>query len=269
MKNIQLPGHEGAHGRFPKKVYFAFVIALVVFLVPIEAGAIGLSDIVSLIETITSTLHDEIGGVLSDIESVETKLNHYRQEVVWPLEELNQMRAFVGATRARYGGIMSQIHSMKNNSAGLTNPRQLESALRGGSSIGLNQFQPFYRQVYASVPSTNAASAAQRDMMDIDDALAMDALKTTVVSDQTTAQFLNLADSIEEQAATAAPGSAPILTAQARLTDLVAQAHMKKMIAAELRQEAASLAHQNALLKRSAAATRNVQTQIQQMLKEP
>ena len=40
---------------------------------------------------------------------------------------------------------------------------------------------------------------------------------------------------------------------------------MAKMLAAELRQEAAKLAHQNTLLKQSAAATRNLQNQIQQV----
>jgi hypothetical protein len=105
--------------------------------------------------------------------------------------------------------------------------------------------------------------------MDIDDALAMDSLKTAIVSDQTTQNLLDLADSLEHQSVDAAPGSAPLLTAQARITDLVAQAQLAKMLAAELRQEAAKLAHQNALLKQSAAATRNLQNQMQHVLKRP
>ena len=43
--------------------------------------------------------------------------------------------------------------------------------------------------------------------MDMDDALAMDSLKTTVLSDQTTQGMLALADSLEQQSAIAAPGS--------------------------------------------------------------
>jgi hypothetical protein len=109
----------------------------------------------------------------------------------------------------------------------------------------------------------------QRDLMDIDDALAMDSLKTTIVSDQTSQTLLSLADSLEQQAATAAPGSAPILTAQGRVTELITQAQLAKMLTAELRQEAAKLAHQNALLRQSASATRNLQNQLQQVLKHP
>jgi hypothetical protein len=48
----------------------------------------------------------------------------------------------------------------------------------------------------------------------------MDSLKTAMVSDQTTQGMLTLADSLEQQAMTAAPGSASMVTAQARVADL-------------------------------------------------
>ncbi len=248
---------------------FIAVLAIVLVLAPVSAQAIGLGDIVSLIKTITGTLQDAVGGMLSEIQGVQTTINNYRQQIIWPLNELNEVRGFVSATKARYSGLISQIQSIKNNSASLANPKQLESALRGGQAGGIGQFQQLYTQVYATVPGANTARPIHRDMMDIDDALALDALKTTVVSDQTTAQLLALADSLEQQSASAAPGSAPLLTAQARVTDLVAQAQMAKMLAAELRQEAAKLAHQNTLLKQSATATRNLQNQMQQVLKHP
>jgi hypothetical protein len=248
---------------------FIAVLALVFVLAPVGAQGAGLGDIISLIKTITSTLQNSVGSVLNEIQSVQTTINNFRQQVIWPLNELNQARAFVTATRARYTGLMSQIQSIKNNSASLANPKQLESTLRGGQAGRVGQFQKLYEQVYAPVPQTGAAKPAHRDMMDIDDALAMDALKTTIVSDQTTQRLLALAESLEQQSMDAAPGSAPLLTVQARVTDLVAQAQLAKMLAAELRQEAAKLAHQNALLKQSATATRSLQNQMQQVLKHP
>ena len=248
---------------------FIAIPAIVLLLAPVSAQALGLGDIVSLINTITGTLQDAVGNVLSEIQGVQKAINNYRQQVIWPVNELNQVRGFVSATRARYSGLMSQIQSIKNNSASLANPKQMESVLRSGQAGGIGQVKQLYTQIYSTVPEANAARSIQRDLMDIDDALAMDALKTTVVSDQTTARLLNLADALEQQSTTAAPGSAPLLTAQARITDLVAQAQMAKMLAAELRQEAARLAHQNSLLKQSATATRNLQNQMQQVLKHP
>ena len=253
---------------FSKKQFIAGLLIVILF-APLEARAIGLGDIVSLITTITGTLQNVVGGALNDIQGIQTAIDHYREETIWPLNDLNQIRAFVSATRSQYSGLMAQIQSIRNNSANLANPRQLESALRGGGINGTNQFSQLYTQVYATVPDPTSARPVQRDMMDIDDALAMDALKTTVVSDQSTAQLLTLADSIEQESIKAAPGSAPLLGAQARITDLVAQAQMEKMLAAELRQEAAKLAHQNGLLKQSAAATRNLQKQMQQVLSHP
>jgi hypothetical protein len=251
----------------PRNVIAIFIIVLL--LAPVEARAIGLGDILSLINTITGTLQDAVGSVLGEIQDVQTAINDYRQQIIWPVAELKRIKTFVGDTRSRYAGLMSQIESIRNNSASLQNPKQFESVLRGGGVKGPDQFAQLYTQVYASVPSANSARQIHRDMMDIDDALAMDALKTSVVSDQTTSQFLRLADSLEQESMNTAPGSAPILTAQARLADLTAQAQMAKLLAAELREEAAKLAHQNTLLKQSAAATRNLQNQIQQILKHP
>jgi hypothetical protein len=105
--------------------------------------------------------------------------------------------------------------------------------------------------------------------MDMDDALAMGSLKTAVLSDQTTSGMLSLADSIDQQSAFAAPGSGPMLATEAQIASLESQAYLAKVLASELRQEAAKLAHENALLKQSAANTRNLQNQIQRVLTHP
>jgi hypothetical protein len=164
---------------------------------------------------------------------------------------------------------MFQIQAIRNNSATLTNPSQLESLFRNGQSGSISQFQPHYTSVYGNVPSATDARLLQRNMVDMDDALAQGSLKTTVLSDQTTEGMLSLADSIEQQSATAAPGSAPILATQAGISQLESQAYLARVLASELRQEAAKLAHQNSLLKQSAASTRNLMNQAQQVLTQP
>jgi len=249
--------------------YLIAVLVVAILIAPIKARAIGLGDIVPLIKIITDTLQNAVGGVLSEIQGTETALSDYRQQIIWPVNELNQIQTFVGSTRARYASLMSQIESIKNNSATLPKPVQFELVLRGAGSGGVDRFHQLYTQVYTNVPDVNAAAQIHRNMMDIDDALAVDALRTSVLSDQATAGILRLADSLEQQSVNAAPGSAPMLATQARLTDLVSQAQMEKVLAAELRQEAAKLAYQNALLKQSALAARSLQNQMQQVLKRP
>lgn len=246
-----------------------FLFALALLLTPSAARAAGVGDILTLIKTITSTIQGAIGGALGGILTIHNMVNNFRQQIIWPLDQLNQARSFVKSTRSRYGGLMFQIQAIKNNSATLTNPSHLESLLRSGQSGAVDQFQPLYTTVYGDVPSATDARLLQRNVVDMDDALAQGSLKTTVLSDQTTQGMLALADSIDQQSAIAAPGSAPMLATLARISELESQACLAKVLAAELRQEAAKLAHQNSLMKQNAASVRNLMNETQQVLTHP
>jgi len=246
-----------------------FVVVIAWCLIPSSARATGIGDILSLFHTITSTLRGPIGGALSEMRKLSAAVNNFRQQIIWPLAAINQARGFVSATRARYTGLMSQIEGIKNNGATLPVPMQLESMFRGAQSGSIGQLSAMYTRVYQPVALAGIALPVQRNLMDIDDAMAMDSLKTAMVSDQTTQGMLTLADSLEQQAMNAAPGSASMVTAQARVADLVTQAQLAKMLAAQLRQEATKLAHQNATLKHSAITTQNLFNQIQQVLAHP
>jgi hypothetical protein len=267
MKTLELL--RNLQHRLSRSRRWLFVVAIALCLIPSNMRAAGVGDILSLLQTITSTLQGSIGGALSEIRNLSAAVNNFRQQIIWPLALINQTRAFVSSTRAHYTGLMSQIQGIKNNSATLALPMQLESMFRGGQAGTIGQLPSIYTQVYQPVAQAGVAQPMQRNLMDIDDAMAMDSLKTAMVSDQTTQGMLTLADSLEQQAMTAAPGSAPMVTAQARVADLETQAQLAKMLAAQLRQEATKLAHQNAVLKQSATAARNLQNQIQQVLAHP
>lgn len=246
-----------------------FVAVITLCLIPLNTRAQGIGDLLLLLHTITTTLQGPIGDALSEMRKVSAAVNNFRQQIIWPLALINQTRAFVSATRARYTGLMTQIEGIKNNSATLALPMQLESVFRNAQSGSIGQIPSMYAQVYQPVALAGIAQPGQRNLMDIDDAMSMDSLKTAVVSDQTTQGMLTLADSLEQQAMSAAPGSASMVTAQARVADLETQAQLAKMLAAQLRQEATKLAHQNALLKQRSVATQTLKNQIQQVLAHP
>lgn len=245
------------------------LIVLALLLAPPVARAAGMGDILSLLKTITETIQGAIGGALGGIQTLQNTINNFRQQVIWPLDQINQARAFVTTTQAQYSGLMLQIQNIRNNSATLTNPSRLELVSRSGQSGAIRQLQPLYTSVYGNVPSTTDARRLQRNLIDIDDALAQGALKTTVLSDQATRRMLALADAIEQQCAAAAPGSAPMLATEAGISELESQAFLAKVLAAELRQEAAKLAHQNSILKQSATSTRNLMNQARRVLAHP
>ena len=256
-------------GEFSRRKRWLLMTVLTLCLIPRAVSVDGIGDILSLFQTITHTLQGPIGGVLSEMQKLNAAINNFRQQIIWPLSLINQTRSFIGATRAHYTGLMSQIEGIKNNSATLALPMQLESIFRSAQGGTITQIPPIYMQVYQPLSQTGMAQPQQRTLMDIDDAMAMDSLKTAMVSDQNTQGMLTLADSLEQQAMSAAPGTAAMVTAQARIADLETQAQLAKMLAAQLREEATKLAHQNAVLKQSSVATQNLQNQIQQVLAHP
>jgi hypothetical protein len=234
-------------------------------LMPVIANA-GVQDIISLLTTITSTLQNDIGQVLTGLRSINTAVRNFEQQVVWPIALINQARAEVSQVRAQFSSLASQIQRIPTNSATLVNPSQLEQLLRSQQAGNLGQISASYTQVYQSLPQPSQATTTQRNLMDVDDAFALGALKTATASDQASQQMLTVADGLEQQAAVSAPGSASILTAQAQAANLQSQAMLQKLLAAELRQEAARLAHANALRKHSADANRDLRNSMQQIL---
>jgi hypothetical protein len=251
--------------RYFKRKTMALCLVVLVVLMPIAANA-GVQDIISLLTTITSTLENGVGSVLSGIQSINTTVRNFEQQVVWPLTLINQTRAEISQVRAQFTGLAGQIQSIPTNSATLVNPSQLEQLLRSQRAGNPGQISASYMQVYQSLPQANQATVTQRNLMDVDDAFALGALKTATASDQASQEMLNVADGLEQQAAVSAPGSASILTAQAQAASLQNQAMLQKLLAAELRQEAARLAHANALRKQSADANRDLRNNMLQIL---
>src|SRR5208282_1488111 len=196
LRNLQ---HRLSHSR-----RWLFVAVIALCLIPSNTRAQGIGDILLLLHTITSTLQGPIGDALSEMRKVSAAVNNFRQKIIWPLALINQTRSFVSATRAHYTCLMSQIEGIKNNSATLALPMQLESMFRGAQSGSIGQIPSLYTQVYQPVALAGIAQPVQRNLMDIDDAMSMDSLKTAMVSDQTTQGMLTLADSLEQQAMTAA-----------------------------------------------------------------
>ena len=227
------------------------------------------ADIISLLQQITSTLQSGIGTALSGIKAVNQSVLNLQQQIIWPLSAINQAKSSGFAIKSHFQTLCTQTARIPVASATLLNPVQLEAAFRSGSTGSLTQLQTTYSKVYGQVPPATSAQASDRNTMDMDDAAAAASLKTTVISDQNSGQMLARADTLEAQALLSAPGSAPLVTAQAEVANLANEAYLAKMLAAELRLEATKLAHDNAIVKRSAANTRTLRLQMQQVLTHP
>jgi hypothetical protein len=241
--------------------------ALVVALVsppPAQAQA----SLVAAIQSVLNAINGVIKTGLNSINSVRSKINAFYQEVAWPLALINQAKTMVTQMIGLYRGPMQNIFTINLKSATLTNPIGLENAMRNHQTNDFAALTSSFGKTYSGVPNTTAASAADRTMMDMDDALAVDNLMTLKMSDAAGDLTLQAANNMEYAASQAAPGSAPFLTAVAVVASVQSQALTQKMLAAELRQEAARLAHENSLRKRGSVMSGDVNTQILNLLRQ-
>jgi len=231
---------------------------------PVQAQA----SLVTAIQSVLNVINGKIQTALAAINKVRSAIDKYYQEAVWPVALLNQTRALVTQMIGQYRNLMQSILNIRLNSATLPTPAALESIMRNHQTSDLAALTTSFGNAFGTIPTVPAASPSDRAMMDMDDALAMDNLKTLKESDSADDLVLDAANNIEDQAAQAAPGSAPFLTATAVVASIQSQALTQKMLAAELRQEAARLAHENTLRKRGASLTGDVSGEILNLLEK-
>jgi hypothetical protein len=226
----------------------------------------GQGSLVAAIQSVLNVINGLIKTALNSINAARTAISNFYQQVTWPVALISQAKAMVTQMIGQYRSLMQSIFNINLNSATLPSPMALENNMRNHQINDFASLTSSFQSTYGSVPPATAASPADRTMMDMDDALAVDNLKTLKESDAADDLTLEEANDIENAASQAAPGSAPFLTATAVVASIQSQALTQKMLAAELRQEAARLAHENALRKRGATMTGDVNTQILNLL---
>jgi hypothetical protein len=224
------------------------------------------ASLVAAIQAVLNVINGSIQTALNAINSVRSTIQQMYEGAIWPVSVINQARAMVSQMIGQYRNLMRAIFSINLKSATLAGPIALENVMRNHQTNDFSALTASFGNTFGAVPTAAASSSADRTMMDMDDALAMDNLKALKESDAADDLALQAANNIEDQTSQAAPGSAPFITATAVAASIQGQALTQKMLAAELRQEAARLAHQNALRKRGATITGDVNSQILNLL---
>jgi len=224
-------------------------------------------DLLAAINAVLNVINGLIQTALNSINAVRSTISSLYQGVIWPVQLINQAKAQVSQMISQYRKPMQSVFTINLKSATLPAPQALESLMRNHLTSDFGALATNYTNTYQAVPASTAASPDDRNLTDMDDALAVDNLKMLKATDQADDLTLQVADQIENGAGAAAPGSAPFLTATAVAASIQSQALTQKMLAAELRQEAAWLAHTNALRKRQATFTGQLGAQIQNLLK--
>jgi hypothetical protein len=218
------------------------------------------------LSTISSTLSSVIGGGLNGILSIEQGISNFEQTVVWPQNLINQARSLVGSVQGIFGQIEG-VMRVPVNSATLPATQQFEQILLSRDPNQIAQTSVQYTAVYGAVPDATAASPQARDMVDMTDAAAQAAMKRAIEIDALADLELQAADQINQSVQTAAPGSAPIIEAQADAWLVRANAYTQAATADLMRVRAIDLANASANVKNGAANATAVQQQIYNLLK--
>src|SRR5882672_756951 len=218
------------------------------------------------LSTISSTLISVIGGGLNGILSIEQGISNFEQTVVWPQNLINQARSLVGSVQGIFGQVEG-VMRVPVNSATLPATQQFEQILLSRDPNQIPQTSAQYTAVYGAVPDATAASPQARDMVDMTDAAAQAAMKRAIEIDALADLELQAADQINQSIQTAAPGSAPIIEAQADAWLVRANAYTQSATADLMRVRAIDLANASANVKNGAANAAAVQQQIYNLLK--
>jgi hypothetical protein len=211
-------------------------------------------------------LSNVIGGGLSSILTVDRAIQSFEQTVVWPQQLISEAQSLVGSTQGTFAAIQN-VTRIPVNSATLPGPQQLERNLLSADSNQIGLTSASYSAVYGPVPDVTAASQDVRNRIDMADAAAQAAMKRAIAIDNLADLEIQAANQINQSLQTAAPGSAPIIEAQADAWLVRANAYTQAAIADLMRVRAIDLADAGADIKSGATNTTNLGQQLINLLK--
>jgi hypothetical protein len=252
------------------KVIFIAGLLFILILAPFNArGQFGLDPCCAIISaglnTISGLLTNVVAKPLSQIQQIQQQAANFQQQVIYPTTAINNARGLASQLQGQLRQI-NQLYRLPINSATLPAPQQFEQALLSHNPQTLGQVSQNYAAVYGTVMAPADAPQPLRDLVDMSDAEAQAALKKAVELDALADVELAAADQINQQIQNAAPGSAPILEAQASAWLVRANAYTQSAMAELIRVRSVDLANSGAQLKFSATDVNTLRNNTSQAL---
>jgi len=252
-----------------RRVVGAVLIAALVTALVVPTPAYAQLGLLGSIQNILNIINGAIQSSLNLLGAVSQSLQALYQQIVWPVQLIDQARNAITDLINQFRGTTQSIYTVAISSATLPAAITLESIIWNRQTNDFPNLTQSYYRAFGALPTPDEADPLSRNMIDIDDTLALNTLKTLKATDQAGELILQSGNRIEDEARVAAPGSAPFLTAAATAANIQSQAMMQRMLAAMLRQEAARIAHENAVRKRHGILTAKIRQGISDILRRP
>lgn len=217
---------------------------------------IDVAAILAGLSKIESLMSSYVAAPLKTINSAQQSITSYEQQVVYPITAINQAKSSVSQFESQFTQIGSMFR-VNVSSATLPQSQNLESLLLSRNTSNVSSVSPQFQSVYGVVMQQNAASPEVRNMTDMTDAQAQDAMKRAIEIDALADAELAQADKMGQQIALAAPGSAPILEAEADVWLVRANAYTQAALAELMRTRGIDIANQSKLAKLGASDNTN------------
>jgi hypothetical protein len=235
----------------PTLLKTAIVALALLIIVPTHAnGQFGIDTaaIIAALQKMQSLMSSYMAAPLKTINQSEQSISGYEQQVMYPLTAINQAKSSVTQFESQFSSINNMFH-VNVSSATLPQSQSLETTLLSRNASNVPTVTSQYQSVYGVVMAQNAASPQVRTMTDMTDAQAQDAMKRALEIDALAESELAEATQMGQQISQAAPGSAPILEAEADIWVVRANAYTQAALAELMRTRGIDLANQSKLSK--------------------
>jgi len=138
--------------------------------------------IIGGIQNLLNLINGSIRGTLSSIGNVTQTIESLHQQIVWPVQLIQRARATIASLMTQSRGVLQNVNGISVQSATLPVPVDLESVARNRQTNDFGSLTQTYYRTYGAVPAASDADQLARNLIDIDDAFALDTLKTLKAS---------------------------------------------------------------------------------------
>jgi len=229
---------------------------------------VDIAAILAGLKAINNTLTNAVASPLKAINKVEQQEQQFQQNVLYPISAINSARQMATGFTASFSSFR-QLGTLNISSATLPNPQQLEQQMLSGNPNNISSINSAYHNVFAPLPAQTAMPQNVAYQVDMGDAQAQDAIKKAIELDAFAEREMEVAQKLNDQIAASAPGTAPILDAEASAWVIQANAYTQMGMAELLRVNTASVSNRSGELKDSTTQMQNLNQRITHILAPP
>ena len=226
---------------------------------------IDIAAILAGLKEVNSTLTIAVASPLKLIDKVEQEEQQFQQQVLYPIAAIDSARQMATNFSSSFLSFR-QLGSMNIASAQLPYPQQLEQQMLSANPNDIGTIGSAYQNVFSPLPPQTAVPQNIAYQIDMGDAQAQDALKKAIELDAFAEREMEVAQKLNQQIAASAPGTAPMLDAEASAWVVQANAYTQMGMAELLRVNSANLSNRGGALKDSTTQMQNLNQRMLQIL---